>query len=219
VAFGPDGYLWVTTGDAGDADLAQRMDSLAGKVLRMAKDGSTAPGNPFAGEPHPYALIYTLGHRNPQGLDFHPESGTAFVTEHGTNENDEVNVLQPGGNYGWPDLRGQVGKEGFVDPIDTWTPTIAPAGGLFYFGQDSIGPEGAFVFVTLKESDVRVLTPQDRAFGAVEGETVLFDGEFGRLRAIAVGPDNALYVATSNYDGRGSPGPKDDRIIRIQGVD
>jgi quinoprotein glucose dehydrogenase len=219
VIFDPDGYLWVTTGDAGNADLAQQMDSLAGKVLRMTSDGKPALDNPFAEEPYPLSLIYTLGHRNPQGLDFHPESGTAFITEHGTDENDEVNVLQPGGNYGWPEFRGQVGEEGYVDPIYTWTPTIAPAGAAFLFGLAPAGLEGTFVFVTLKQSDIRVLVPRDRAFSVVANEEVLFDEQFGRLRAIALGPDGALYVATSNQDGRGSRGSEDDRIIRIEAVD
>ena len=216
VAFGPDGNLWVTMGDSGNAALAQRMDSLAGKVLRMNTEGRPAAGNPFASEAYPFSLIYTLGHRNPQGLAFHPVSGEAYVTEHGPNDNDEVNRLQPGGNYGWPDLRGKTGTAGFVDPLVTWTPTIAPAGALFCSAAAVPALRGTLVFVTLKQSDIRVLTPADGTFAAVVREMLLFDGEFGRLRAIAQGPDGALYVGTSNYDGRGDPGPKDDRIIRIE---
>ncbi|MFH0916045.1 MAG: PQQ-dependent sugar dehydrogenase [bacterium] len=216
VAFGPDGLLWVTTGDTGNGKLAQELQSLAGKVLRMTKDGRPAPGNPFVDRSAPASLVYTLGHRNPQGLAFHPVTGEAYVTEHGPSDNDEINRLVPGGNYGWPDLRGVAGKAGFVDPIMTWTPTIAPAGALFYTGDRIAALQGAFVFVTLKESDLRVLTPSDAgSFIAVAGEQVLFDGEFGRLRAIAVGPDGYLYLATSNLDGRGDPRPGDDRILRI----
>ena len=117
VAFGPDGNLWVTMGDSGNEALAQRMDSLAGKVLRMTADGRPAAGNPFTTEPYPFSLIYSLGHRNPQGLAFHPVSGQAYVTEHGPSDNDEVNVLQPGGNYGWPDQHG-VNGQGRA----SWTP-------------------------------------------------------------------------------------------------
>ena len=216
VAFGPDGYLWVTTGDSGDGDLAQQMDSLAGKVLRMTKDGQAAPDNPFPDEPYPFSLIYTLGHRNPQGLAFHPVSGEAYVTEHGPSDNDEINKLQAGGNYGWPDLRGKVDEPGFIDPIASWSPTIAPAGALFYTSGRLSALDGCFVFVTLKESDLRILVPTDTAdFAAVAEERVLFDDEFGRLRAIAVGPDGYLFVSTSNLDGRGDPRPGDDRIIRI----
>jgi glucose/arabinose dehydrogenase len=217
VAFGPDGYLWVTTGDSGNGDLAQRMDSLAGKVLRMTSGGRPAPGNPLADQPYPFSLICTLGHRNPQGLAFHPRSGVPFVTEHGPSDNDEVNRLRAGGNYGWPDLRGVVQTPGFVDPLITWSPTIAPAGALFC-AEGTMGRlGGAFVFVTLKEQDVRVLVPTEpQDLVGVAEEMILFDERFGRLRAIVQGPDGALYVGTSNYDGRGEPEPGDDRIIRIE---
>jgi len=217
VAFGPDGYLWVTTGDSGNGDLAQQMSSLAGKVLRMTKDGTAAPGNPYIDQPHPFSLIYTLGHRNPQGLAFHPETGEPYLTEHGPSDNDEVNRMHGEGNYGWPNFRGTVNEPGFIDPIMTWTPTIAPAGSLFYSGNLLGGLKGALAFVTLKESDLRVLMPTDVGdFTAVAEELILFDEEFGRLRAIAQGPDGALYLATSNLDGRGSPRSGDDRIIRVE---
>lgn len=208
VAFGPDGFLWVTTGDAGERDSAQAMDSLAGKVLRMTRDGRPAPDNPYGDRPHPYSLIYTSGHRNPQGLAFDPDSGQAYVTEHGPADNDEINRLERGGDYGWPVISGAGNRPGFVDPLFTWTPTIAPAAALFYAGDLLPALAGTFVFVTLKESDLRVL----RSFAE---EEILFDDEFGKLRAVAQGPDGALYVATSNHDGRGRPRTGDDRIIRI----
>jgi glucose/arabinose dehydrogenase len=216
LAFGPDGFLWVTMGDAGDGDRAQEMDSLSGKVLRMTRDGQPAPDNPFLDLPYPFSLIYTLGHRNPQGLAFHPQAGVAYVTEHGPADNDEVNRLQAAGNYGWPDLRGKAGEPGFVDPIISWSPTIAPAGCLFYSGDMLAGLEGAFLFVTLKDSDLRALVPDGSDdFQAVADEMILFDEQFGRLRAIVQGPDGALYIATSNHDGRGDAGELDDRVIRI----
>ena len=216
LAFGPDGYLWMTMGDAGNGDRAQQMDSLSGKVLRMTRDAQPAPDNPFPDLPHPFSLIYTLGHRNPQGLAFHPQSGTAFVTEHGPADNDEVNRLAAGGNYGWPDLHGAEGVTGFVDPIASWTPTIAPAGCIFYADGTLTDLNGTFLFVTLKDSDLRVLVSGGSGdFASIADERVLFDEQFGRLRAIAQGPDGALYIATSNHDGRGDPGPLDDRVIRI----
>ncbi len=217
VAFGPDGYLWMTMGDAGDGDRAQRMDTLSGKVLRMTREGRPAPDNPFLDRPYPFSLIYTLGHRNPQGLAFHPETGTAYVTEHGPSDNDEINRLEAGGNYGWPDLRGKAGETGFVDPIATWSPTIAPAGCIFFSDGALSDLNGMLLFVTLKGSDLRALVPDDSGdFVAITDERVLFDEQFGRLRAIAQGPDGALYIATSNYDGRGDPGPLDDRVVRIE---
>ncbi len=216
VAFGPDGYLWVTTGDAGDEGLARRLDSLAGKVLRMDREGRPDPAGPFSQLAYPYSLIYTLGHRNAQGLAFHPGTARAYVTEHGPSDNDEVNALLAGADYGWPDFRGVAAAPDVIDPLATWTPTIAPAGALFYEGGRLPGLKGSFVFVTLKERDVRVLTPSAADdFTAVAEERVLFDEEFGRLRAIAEGPDGALYLGTSNHDGRGDAAEGDDRIIRV----
>lgn len=210
VAFGPDGFLWVTTGDATQGDLAQDRESPAGKVLRVDREGKSAPDNPFSGSP-----VYSLGHRNAQGLAWHPSTGQAFVTEHGPNSDDEVNRLQVGGNYGWPEVGGAAGDERFVDPIMSWTPTIAPAGAVFYDADEIPGWRDAFLFVTLKDRDLRLLLPADEEFAQVAREQVLFDGRFGRLRAIAVGPDGALYIATSNRDGRGVPDAEDDRILRI----
>jgi glucose/arabinose dehydrogenase len=217
VAFGPDGYLWVTTGDSGDGKLAQQMDSLAGKVLRMTREGQPAPDNPFVNLPYPASLIYTLGHRNPQGLTFHPQTGVAYITEHGPSDNDELNRLEAGGNYGWPNLRGKVDEPGFADPIATWSPTIAPAGALFYSGAAIPELTDNLVFVTLKDSDLRILALNDSGDSPAHvGESILFDEQYGRLRSIAQGPDGSLFVGTSNWDGRGDPQPGDDRILRIE---
>lgn len=210
VAFGPDGFLWVTTGDAGQGSLAQDRGSLAGKVLRMDRDGLPASGNPFPG-----SVVYSYGHRNPQGIAWLPGDPLPFLTEHGPDTNDEINHVEAGGNFGWPTFVGTAGKPGFVDPIYTWTPTIAPAGAVFYEADAIPGWRGSFLFVTLKEQDLRRLTPADAAFGAVSHEDILLDGRFGRLRSIAVGPDGALYLGTSNRDGRGNPGSDDDRILRV----
>jgi glucose/arabinose dehydrogenase len=210
VAFGPDGFLWVTTGDAGQGSPAQDRGSLAGKVLRMDRDGLPAPGNPF-----PDSLVYSYGHRNPQGLAWLPGDPQPFLTEHGPDRNDEINHVVAGGNFGWPNFAGTTGRPGFVDPIYTWTPTIAPAGAVFYEADAIPGWRGSLLFVTLKEQDLRRLTPADAAFSAVSHEDILLDGRFGRLRSIAVGPDGALYLGTSNRDGRGSPGSDDDRILRV----
>lgn len=209
LTFGPDGALYVTTGDSGRGELAPDLGSPAGKVLRMDRDGRPLPDNPFPG-----SLVFTYGHRNPQGLDTHPDTGVLFVTEHGPNENDELNRLQAGGEYGWPSVTGRAGIPGLVDPIAAWTPTIAPAGATFYNADLIPGWRGSFLFVTLKEQDLRRLTPADAEFTTVHSEEILFDGAYGRLRAIRVGPDGSLYISTSNRDGRGSL-PGSDRILRI----
>jgi glucose/arabinose dehydrogenase len=210
LAFGPEGDLWVTTGDASRGERAQDLGSLAGKVLRMDREGRPADGNPFDG-----SLVYSLGHRNPQGLAWLPGDPDPFVTEHGPGDNDEVNHVRAGGNFGWPVVGGAPGRAEFVDALFSWTPTIAPAGAVFYESDAIPGWKGSFLFVTLKESDLRRLTPADPSFTAVADEQILFDGEFGRLRCIAVGPDGALYVGTSNRDGRGNPRGGDDKILRI----
>ncbi|MBU2601013.1 MAG: PQQ-dependent sugar dehydrogenase [Actinobacteria bacterium] len=210
VAFGPEGDLWVTTGDASKAELAQELGSLAGKVLRMDREGRPAAANPFGD-----SLVYSYGHRNPQGLAWLAGDPDPFVTEHGPNENDEVNHLQAGGNYGWPQVGGTGGGPEFVGAIHAWTPTIAPAGAVFYEADAIRGWRGSLLFVTLKESDLRRLVPTDSSFSAVAEEHILFDERFGRLRSIAVGPDGALYLGTSNRDGRGDENEDDDKILRI----
>jgi glucose/arabinose dehydrogenase len=210
LAFGPAGDLWVTTGDASRGERAQDPGSLAGKVLRMDREGRPAEGNPFDG-----SLVYSLGHRNPQGLAWLSGDPDPFVTEHGPGANDEVNHVRAGGTFGWPLVGGAPGRAEFVDALFSWTPTIAPAGAVFYESDAIPGWKGSFLFVTLKESDLRRLTPADPSFTAVADEQILFDGEFGRLRCIAVGPDGALYVGTSNRDGRGDPRSGDDKILRI----
>lgn len=210
VAFGPEGDLWVTTGDASQGERAQDLGSLAGKVLRMDREGRPAAGNPFGD-----SLVYSYGHRNPQGLAWLAGDPEPFVTEHGPSESDEVNHIRAGGNFGWPLVKGFGGGAGFVDPVYSWTPTIAPAGSLFYESDAIPGWRGSLLFVTLKQSDLRRLAPTDTSFTAIAEEVVLFDGRFGRLRSIAMGPDGAVYVGTSNRDGRGDARAGYDKILRI----
>ncbi len=207
LGFGPDGLLYVTMGDAADESLAQDPASLNGKVLRVRDDGSLPEGQD--------SPVFTLGHRNPQGLDFHPETGAPFVTEHGPATDDEINRLREGGNYGWPLVGGAPGDPRFVDAVYAWTPTIAPAGGAFYTSDAVPRLEGAFLLVTLKEKDLRVLLPAAEGFTAVREEQILFDGAFGRLRAIRPLPDGRILLSTSNRDGRGTPEPDDDRILLL----
>jgi glucose/arabinose dehydrogenase len=198
--FGPDGKLYVTTGDAAEPRLSQRMDSLAGKILRLNPDGSVPPDNPFPGSP-----IYSLGHRNPQGIAWNG-AGRLFAAEHGPSGHDEVNRILPGRNYGWPDVAGKGGEPRYVDPLlesgsDTWAPS-----GIAALGSD--------LFVAGLRGR-RLLRIRLRAEASVAGVEALLAGTYGRLRDVVVGPDGALYVTTSNRDGRGSPTPDDDRILRV----
>ncbi len=208
-----DGLLYATMGDAARSQRAQDPGSRNGKILRM-----TPAGNPLGADRDgwdPYVL--TIGHRNPQGIAFHPASGTPVITEHGPENHDEVNVLEPGANYGWPEVRGTDDGDGRFTPA-IWSSgpegTVAPAGAAFI---DAPGSplDGAFVFGTLKAAQLHVLELAEDDPEMVEGEHVVFEERFGRLRAVTWGPDEALYLGTSNADGRGEPGPQDDRIVRV----
>ena len=211
LGFGPDGKLYVTMGDAQASDQAQELGSLSGKVLRLEPDGSVPEDNPFPG-----SYVYTYGHRNPQGLDWHPRTGDLFITEHGPATHDEINILEPGGNYGWPDVLGAAGDPRFLDPILSFTPTLALAGAAFYTG-DKLPQswQGNFLFANLRAAHLHrvVLEPPD--FRVVRSHQRLFQGEFGRLRAVAMSPDGHLYFTTSNRDGRGQPRAGDDKLLRL----
>lgn len=214
---GPDGLLYAGTGEAGQRDLAQDLNSLAGKILRMNLDGSIPQDNPIPG-----SYVYTYGHRNPQGIDWHPDNEQFYVSEHGPSGEmglccrDEVNRLVPGGNYGWPVVTGIQEDERFIDPIlfsgveITW----APAGLAIYQGEPLAAWEGNIFFGALRGRHLHRVVLNDDLTEAVSEER-LFEGRYGRIRAVAVGPDGYLYFTTSNRDGRGNPSAEDDRILRI----
>ena len=214
--FGPDGKLYVTTGDATRGPIAQDLKSLGGKTLRLNADGSIPADNPFPGSP-----VYSLGHRNSQGLDWDPKSGLLFQTEHGPSGfdgpggGDEVNLVEAGKNYGWPLIHHRQVREGLVSPLLEYTPAVAPSGASFCLGGLLPSFGGDFFFATLRgERLIRVrLEPADPR--RVHETEELFSGIYGRLRDVVSGPDGALYVATSNRDGRGRPHPGDDRILRV----
>ena len=217
---GPDRLLYMTTGDAANGALAQDRNSLAGKVLRLTLTGQPAPGNPFG------SAIYSLGHRNPQGLVFHPTSGTLYSTEHGPSDNDEVNLIVAGRNFGWPTVHGacddDIGSErpfcqanSVVEPLAMWTPTIAPAGADIYVADLIPQWKGSLLIAALKGTALYRLTLSADGQRVTARET-LFADEFGRLRDVHVGPDGVVYLATSNRDGRGNPGGSDDRILRVR---
>lgn len=207
IAFGPDGKLYATLGDVSEASLAQDRDALAGKIVRLEPDGSIPDDNPFGDSP-----VYSYGHRNPQGLAWDDE-GNLYAPEHGQSAHDELNLIRPGENYGWPEVEGEEERTGYTAPVlqsgeETW----APSGAEYV----QSGPwEGSILFTGLAgESLHRVeFDPEDP--GRVTGHREYLEGEYGRLRAVEQGPDGALYVLTSNRDGRGDPAPEDDRLLKV----
>ena len=222
LAFGPDGMLYLTTGDATRPGRAQDPGSLAGKVLRLRPDGGVPADNPVAGSP-----VYARGVRNPQGLAWHPGTGQLFAPDHGPTGlprewfrrgRDELNVIVRGGNFGWPEAAGDQGGDGFVRPVVEWTPAIAPGGMAFYSG-DALPWRGNALVAALKgEHLLRIVL--ERAPGEGSGwravaREPLFAGRLGRIRAVAMGPDGHLYFTTSNRDGRGEPSPGGDHLLRI----
>jgi len=203
IAFGPDGMLYIATGDAGKETSAQDTASLAGKILRLNDDGSIPSDNPFGN------AVYSYGHRNVQGLAW-DDSGRLWATEHGRSGfqsgYDEVNLIEKGKNYGWPTIEGGATRAGMVAPAlhsgaeDTWAPSgMAQLHGYLYFA----GLRGESLYVV------------DISSGEAKDLKSYLRGTYGRLRSVTAGPDGMLYVLTNNRDGRGSPKEKDDKIIRI----
>jgi glucose/arabinose dehydrogenase len=218
VKFGPDGKLYVTTGERYRKELAQVMSSLNGKTLRLNDDGTIPPDNPFVGKEGVRPEIFSYGHRNAQGMDWQPGTGLMFQTEHGPSGSDapgggdEVNIVEAGKDYGWPKVHHRETLAGTVPPLLEYTPAVAPAGGAFYTGSKIPEWKGQFFFANLRgECLIRVKLDGRK----VLEEERMFRGELGRLRDVATGPDGYLYFCTSNRDGRGSPASSDDRIFRI----
>jgi len=200
IIFGPDGFLYVATGDASENGRSQDPASLSGKILRLTPDGQPAPGNPTAGSP-----VWSLGHRNVQGLAF-DSRGQLWASEFGQNRLDELNRIEPGGNYGWPEVEGPGGAaEGFIDPVATWATSEASPSGI------AVAGNSVWMAALRGQRLWQIPIP-----GGVVGEPVAhFTGEYGRLRHVELAPDGSLWLLTSSTDGRATPRSAGDEIIRI----
>ncbi len=201
IAFGPDGYLYVATGEVGDPGLAQDPDSLGGKILRLTPDGDPAPGNPEAGSP-----VWSLGHRNVQGLAW-DDQGRLWASEFGDSTWDELNLIEKGGNYGWPEVEGTGGGGEFVDPQLVWPVENASPSGLAW-------ADGRLWMAGLRGQRLWRIDVSEA--GRATDPKEFFTEDYGRLRTVAAAPDGTLWLTTSNRDGRGEPTEADDRIIVIQ---
>jgi glucose/arabinose dehydrogenase len=207
--FGPDGFLYVTTGDAATTSRAQDVTSLAGKILRITRDGATPRDNPFS------SPVYSIGHRNPQGIDWHPVTADLWASEHGNSGNDEVNVIEAGADYGWPRIEGSQTMPGMRTPIRFYSPAVAPSGASFYRGTRFPAFVNNLFVATLRGTHILRLRIDAGSPRAVAAEERLLSDRFGRVRDVIVGPDGLIYFCTSNRDGRGSPVAADDRVARL----
>lgn len=215
IAFGPDGMLYITTGDTFNREIAQKLNNLGGKILRLTPEGNIPADNPFADSP-----IYSLGHRNPQGLAWHPETKELFISDHGPSgedglgAKDRIKVVTASSNFGWPDKIGYFENSEYANPLIMWKDTVPPSGLTFYQGDLYLGTLGSQSLVRIE------ISKKNGEFTVDKIEHLFNDGQgnsvYGRIRTAVVGPDNYLYFLTNNRDGRGSPRENDDRILRFK---
>ncbi|WP_328911525.1 PQQ-dependent sugar dehydrogenase [Streptomyces sp. NBC_00234] len=204
IAFGPDRMLYAGTGETGDTGLAQDKESLGGKILRMTPDGEPVHGNPEAD-----SVVYSYGHRNVQGLAWDGQK-RLWAAEFGQNTWDELNRIEPGGNYGWPEVEGEQGEKGFIDPVAQWKTEDASPSGIAF-------ADGSIWMAGLRGERLWRIplsgTSEDEPLAAPQS---FLDGEYGRLRTVLAAGEDRLWLVTSNTDGRGSPKQGDDRIVLLE---
>ncbi|MBM7441982.1 glucose/arabinose dehydrogenase [Streptomyces sp. HB132] len=204
IAFGPDRMLYAGTGETGDTGLAQDKSSPSGKILRMTPDGEPVHGNPEAD-----SLVYSYGHRNVQGLAWDGEK-RLWASEFGQNTWDELNLIEPGKNYGWPEAEGKQGESGFVDPVAQWKTSEASPSGIAY-------AEGSIWMAGLRGERLWRIPLSDKADGAPLADPQAFlEGKYGRLRTVLAAGGDKLWMVTSNTDGRGDVKSGDDRILLLK---
>ena len=204
IKFGPDGKLYIGTGSISDfSHESQDLNSLAGKILRLNADGSIPNDNPFEN-----SIIYTYGHRNPTGFAW-DQSGIMYATDFGPTKNDEINIINAGSNYGWPDVQCFSDNEKFENPLKCFDPGIEPGGIIFYTG-DKLELENQMILASQKATNLfKVEINQNK----IDLDSIL--SGFGRIRDVAQSPDGYIYIITSNTDGKGFPDEYDDKLLRI----
>ncbi|WP_224408876.1 PQQ-dependent sugar dehydrogenase [Oscillatoria salina] len=213
--FGPEGMLYIGTGDARNPQSSQEVSSLAGKILRVTPEGEVPEDNPFPGNP-----AYIIGIRNTQGFDWLDPS-TLVITDHGPSGelgrtgHDEVSVASAGANLGWPPIYGCQDREGMIPPSLTWDEAVPPGGAAIYTGDAIPEWRGSLLMGVLGARHLHRVTFEPQSPAQVQSHEVYFQNEFGRLREVIMGPDGELYVTTSNCDGRGNCPPDKDKILRI----
>lgn len=217
--FGPDGKFYIATGDSTRWELAQNLDSLAGKILRLNDDGTVPRDNPFVTQKGARPEIWAYGVRNPQGLAWQPGTNFLFETEHGPSGfegkgggGDEVNIIERGKNYGWPVIHHLLTQAGMESPLLEYSPACAPASAAFYDDSAIAAFKGTFFFGCLAGRRLIRVVLDGRKVVSQEN---LLSGEYGRIREVEAGPDGFIYFSTSNRDGRGSAAKDDDRIMRL----
>jgi len=214
LVFGPDKKLYITTGDADEAILAQDLKALNGKILRVNDDGTIPSDNPFFKNDTARKEIWSYGHRNPQGLAFEPGTNTLFDSEHGPTGGDEVNIIKPGLNYGWPIIHHQMTHEGMVSPLAEFTPSIGPSEAMFYMGDKFPQLKGKLLVTCLRgEGLLKITLNNDK----VVDQEIMLKKQYGRIRSVVTGPDGYIYFSTSQEDPvEGQPRPGYDMVCRLR---